>query len=88
MAKRIALGLLVLASLTGVLGAQESSSKIAISLDPFPLVKGIDRSNNDADNSLPKFFLEPPMSFVYAKTPSAASVPTPLGWQPGLGIAF
>jgi hypothetical protein len=34
----------------------------------------------------PKFFIEPSMAFVYAKTPSSASVPTPQGWQPGLSI--
>ncbi|MDR1230674.1 MAG: autotransporter outer membrane beta-barrel domain-containing protein [Spirochaetaceae bacterium] len=34
----------------------------------------------------PGFFFEPSMAFVYAKTPANVSVPTPLGWQPGLGI--
>jgi hypothetical protein len=34
----------------------------------------------------PKFFFEPSMAFVYAKTPSSGSAPTPLGWQPGLSI--
>jgi hypothetical protein len=34
----------------------------------------------------PKFFFEPSLAFVYAKTPSLVSVPTPLGWQPGLSI--
>jgi hypothetical protein len=37
-----------------------------------------------------RFFIEPSMAFVYAKIPTSASVPTPLGWQPGLhiGVAF
>jgi hypothetical protein len=52
MAKRIVLGLLILAAAAGVLGAQEASGKIAISLDTFPLLKGIIWSDNDADNSL------------------------------------
>ncbi|MDR1024512.1 MAG: autotransporter outer membrane beta-barrel domain-containing protein [Treponema sp.] len=181
MAKRIALGLLVLAAITGVLGAQNApAAKAAVSLDLFPLFKGIIWSDSDADNSLfalapsfeylihphftlgaavdlyfgeavkidifyfglaahgrwyplssgldklfidtglgfnvfsldgetdskkggfagitmslkagyklmfnSRFFLEPSMAFVYAKTPSSASVPTPLGWQPGLSI--
>jgi hypothetical protein len=36
----------------------------------------------------PKFFVEPSMAFVYAKTPASSSVPTPLGWQPGLSLGF
>ncbi|MDR1318892.1 MAG: autotransporter outer membrane beta-barrel domain-containing protein [Treponema sp.] len=183
MAKRIVLGLLVLAAVTGVLGAQEGSSpgaKMAASLDAFPLAKGIIWSDNDEDDSMfalasnfeyllfphftvggvmdmyfgkasdidifyfglaahgrwyplssgldklfldaglgfnvfsldgetgskkggfagmtislkagyklmfgSHFFVEPSMAFVYAKTPSRVSVPTPLGWQPGLNI--
>jgi hypothetical protein len=183
MAKRIALGLLVLAAVTGVVGAQASSSaKMAVSLDTFPLVKGLIWTDSDADNSLfalapsfeyqlrphltvgaaadlyfgknldtsvlyfgiaahgrwytqssgldkffidaglgfnmfsydgefdsddggysgftmslkagykllftPKFFVEPSMAFVYAKIPSLATVPTPVGWQPGLSIGI
>jgi hypothetical protein len=34
----------------------------------------------------PAFFIEPSMAFVYAKTAGLVSVPTPLGWQPGLSI--
>jgi hypothetical protein len=34
----------------------------------------------------PHFFVEPSMAFVYAKRPIMGSVPTPLGWQPGLII--
>jgi hypothetical protein len=188
MVKRIVLGLLVLAAVTGVLSAQEApaeqsadgTAKMAVSLDLFPLVKGIIWSDSDADNSLfalapnfeylirphftvgaaadlyfgkasnidilyfglaahgrwyplssgpdklfidaglgfnvfaldgktdsdrggfagltmslkagyrltliPHLFVEPSMAFVYAKTPSFGSVPTPLGWQPGLSI--
>jgi hypothetical protein len=190
---KIVLGLLVLAAVTGVLYAQEEApagqttagaAKLAVSLDLFPLVKGIVWSDSDADNSLfalapgfeylirphftmgvaadlyfgeagkidifyfgfaahgrwyplspgldklfidtglgfnvfaldgetdskkggfagiimslkagyklmftSKFFLEPSMAFVYAKTPKTTTVPTPLGWQPGLsiGVAF
>jgi hypothetical protein len=185
MAKKIVLGLLVLAAVTGVLGAQQApAGKIAVSLDTFPLVKGLIWSDGDLDNSLfalasgfeyllrphfsmgaaadiyfgeaskidimyfglaahgrwyplssgtdkffvdaglgfnmfsldgetdsdmggftgitmslkagyklmfsSRFFVEPSMAFVYAKIPSAVSVPTPLGWQPALsaGIAF
>jgi hypothetical protein len=33
-----------------------------------------------------RFFVEPSMGFVYAKTGS--SIPTPSGWQPGLNIGF
>jgi hypothetical protein len=38
----------------------------------------------------PKFFVEPSMSYVYAKIPGVVYVPTPTGWQPGLsaGIVF
>jgi hypothetical protein len=182
MAKRIVLGLLVLAAVTGVLSAQEASEPVTVSasLDVFPLAKGIIWSDNDADNAMfalapsfeylihphftvggaldmyfgeasnisifyfgltvhgrwyplspgldklfldaglgfnafspdgetdskkgsfagftmslkagyklmftPNFFVEPSMAFVYAKTPSVVSVPTPLGWQPGLSI--
>jgi hypothetical protein len=35
-----------------------------------------------------KFFVEPSMAYVYAKLPSSASVPTPLGWQPGLAVGM
>jgi hypothetical protein len=183
MAKNIVVGLLVLAAATGLLGAQEApagEAKMAVSLDAFPLVKGIVWSDIDADNAMfalapnfeyllrphfsvggaldmyfgkaldidifyfglaahgrwypfssgpdklfldaglgfnvfafdgkvdadkggfagitmslragyklmftRNFFVEPSMAFVYAKTASAASVPTPLGWQPGLSI--
>lgn len=180
MAKRIVLGLLILAAAAGVLGAQEGAAKMALSLDAFPLVKGIIWSDSNADNSLfalapgfeylvrprftlgasgdlyfgkaskinifyfglaahgrwypmssgldklfidaglgfnvfsldgetdpdrggfsgltmslkagykllftSRFFIEPSMAFVYAKIASLASVPTPLGWQPGLSI--
>jgi hypothetical protein len=170
MAKRIVLGLLVLAAIAGVLGAQDASAaKLAVGVDLFPLAKGVVWSDSDADNSLfaltpgfeylirphytlgaaadlyfglavhgrwyplspgldklfidaglgfnvfskdgktdsdgggltgitmslkagyklmftPQFFFEPSMAFVYAKTPTSASVPTPLGWQPGLSI--
>jgi hypothetical protein len=209
MAKKIVLGLLVLAVITGILGAQEDAdpqeeavpaeqtaspaapaaqtagdAKMAISLDVFPLVKGLLWSDSDLKNSLfalapnfeyllhphytlgaavdlyfgktsdidilyfgltahgrwyplssgldkffldaglgfnmfsldgktdsdrggfsgitislkagyklmfgSRFFLEPSMAFVYAKTASIGFIPTPLGWQPGLnmGITF
>jgi hypothetical protein len=184
MAKRIVLGLLILAAAPGVLGAQESAEKGAVSLDVFPLGKGVIWSDSELDNSLlalvpnfeyllrphhsigvaadiyfgkaseidilyfglavhrrwyplssgtdkffidaglgfnifaldgetgsdkggftgitmslkagyklmsnSRFFVEPSMAFVYAKIPNTASVPTPLGWQPGLsaGVAF
>jgi hypothetical protein len=181
MTKRILLGLLILAAVTGVVSAQ-GTGKMAASLDLFPLVKGIIWSDSDADDSMfalapgfeylisphysigaaadlyfgkyhdvdifyfglaahgrwypqstgldklfidaglgfnmfsldgesdpekggfsgltislktgyklvfNKFFVEPSMAFVYAKTPSRVSVPvTPLGWQPGLSIGF
>jgi hypothetical protein len=183
MAKRIVVGLLVLAAVTGFLGAQEAPAgepKMAVSLDASPLIKGIVWSDTDADNLMfalapnfeyllrphftvggsldmyfgkasdtdifyfglaahgrwypfstgldklfldaglgfnvfafdgkadadkggfagltmslkagyklifsPNFFVEPSMAFVYAKTASVTSVPTPLGWQPGLSI--
>jgi hypothetical protein len=182
MTKRIVLGLLILAVVTGFLGAQQTATeaKMAINLDVFPLAKGIIWSDNDADNLLValapnfeylirphftmgaaadlyfgkasdisifylglaahgrwyplstgldklfldaglgfnmfaydgeiksdrggfagltislragyklmltrNFFVEPSMAFVYAKIPSVGSVPTPLGWQPGLSI--
>jgi hypothetical protein len=37
---------------------------------------------------LNKFFIEPSMAFVYAKTPVSqiSDFPTPIGWQPGLSI--
>ena len=35
----------------------------------------------------PGFFVEPSMSFVYAKV-SPTGVPTPLGWQPSLNIGW
>jgi hypothetical protein len=187
MAKRIVVGLLVLAAIGGVLAAQEApegqaatgTAKIAVGLDLFPLAKGIIWTDNDADNSAfalapafeylvaphftvgavvdlyfgqasdidilyfgltahgrwypqssgpdklfvdtglgfnvfaldgetdskkggfsgltmslkagyklmltSKFFIEPAMAFVYAKTPYGGG-PTPLGWQPGLSI--
>jgi hypothetical protein len=178
MAKRILLGLLILAAVSGVLCAQE---KVSIGLDLFPLVKGIIWSDSDAKNSmfalapgfeysisstlsigaaadiyigeatdvdvlyfglaahgrwypqsnqdrlfidaglgfnlfsrdgetdsdkggfagltislktgykllLNRLFIEPSIAFVYAKTPTSASVPiTPLGWQPGLSIGM
>ncbi|MDR1107462.1 MAG: hypothetical protein LBL19_00330, partial [Spirochaetaceae bacterium] len=66
MAKRIVLGLLVLAVITGVLGAQNASAaKLAVGLDLFPLVKGIVWSDSGADNSL--FALAP--SFEYLVRP-------------------
>jgi hypothetical protein len=49
MAKRILLGLLILAAFSGVLCAQEA--KMAISLDLFPLAKGIIWSDSDKKNS-------------------------------------
>jgi hypothetical protein len=180
MAKRILLGLLILAAVSGILSAQE---RVSIGLDLFPLAKGIIWSNSDVKNSvaalapsfeyllnsqlalgaamdiyigkaldidilyfglaahgrwypqsnqdrlfidaglgfnlfsrdgetdsdkggfagltislktgykllLNRLFVEPSIAFVYAKTPTSASVPiTPLGWQPGLsiGVAF
>jgi hypothetical protein len=179
MVKKILLGLLALAAIAAV-EAQEA--KMAISLDVFPLVKGIDWSDSDRDNSMfalapnfeylmrphfsvggamdlyfgeasnvsilyfglvahgryyfqsagfdkffidaglgfnmfsldgefgsskggfmglvsslkagyklmfgAKFFAEPSMAFVYAKTASAVTIPTPLGWQPGLNIGI
>jgi hypothetical protein len=38
----------------------------------------------------PRFFVEPSMAYVYAKTGFGSGVPTPLGWQPGLiaGVSF
>jgi hypothetical protein len=68
MAKRIVLGLLVLAA--GVLGAQEvpagqtaaGAAKMAVSLDLFPLAKGIIWSDNDVDNSL--FALVPGFEYL------------------------
>ncbi|MDR2746387.1 MAG: hypothetical protein LBB77_02975 [Treponema sp.] len=33
----------------------------------------------------PKFFVEPSMAYVYAKT-NSVSAPTPLGWQAGLNV--
>jgi hypothetical protein len=186
MAKKILLGLLILAAVTGVVSAQ-GTGKMAASLDLFPLVKGIIWSDSDADNSLfalapgfeyliaphysigagadlyfgeaanvdifyfgltahgrwypqstgldklfidaglgfnmfsfdgeidpdkslgigftgitmslklgyklmftSNFFAEPSMAFVYAKTPTRITTPTPFGWQPGLsiGVAF
>jgi hypothetical protein len=35
-----------------------------------------------------KFFVEPSMFYVYAKTPSITYVPTPNGWQPGLSVGL
>jgi hypothetical protein len=73
MAKQIVLGLLILAVITGFLGAQEANapaekkaasteSKWAISLNLFPLAKGIIWSDSDKDNSL--FALAPAFEFV------------------------
>ena len=36
----------------------------------------------------PKFFVEPSMFYVYAKTPTAVYIPTPTGWQPGLSVGL
>ena len=36
----------------------------------------------------PKFFVEPSMFYVYAKTPSVMYIPTPSGWQPGLSVGL
>jgi hypothetical protein len=64
MAKRILLGLLVLAAVTGVLGAQEEApaAKMAVSLDLSPLLKGIIWSDSDADNAL--FALAPNFEYL------------------------
>jgi hypothetical protein len=87
MAKKIVLGLLVLAAITGFLGAQEADapaeaanapaqaaaasaekkaaskeSKGAISLDLFPLIRGIIWTDNDKDISM--FALAPAFEFV------------------------
>jgi hypothetical protein len=35
----------------------------------------------------PKFFMEPSLAYVYAKT-GVFGVPTPLGWQPSLNIGI
>ncbi|MDR0599590.1 MAG: hypothetical protein LBG84_05850 [Treponema sp.] len=179
MIKRVVLGLLVLAALTGAAWAQ--GSKFAVSLDAAPLVKGFIWGDSDAKNSqfalspgveflmaphftlggvvdlwfgknanvsvsymaltahgrwyplsagldklfvdaglgfnrfaydgesdpakggmtgltfslkmgyklmFSKFFVEPSMAFVYAKTPSSSTFPTPLGWQPGLALGM
>ncbi|MDR2501202.1 MAG: autotransporter outer membrane beta-barrel domain-containing protein [Treponema sp.] len=80
MAKKIVLGLLVLAAITGFLGAREADapaeaanaparaaaepaeSKWAVSLDLFPLTKGIIWSDSDKDNAL--FALAPAFEFA------------------------
>ncbi|MDR3146789.1 MAG: autotransporter outer membrane beta-barrel domain-containing protein [Treponema sp.] len=72
MAKRIVVGLLVLAAVGGVLAAQEApegqaatgTAKIAVGLDLFPLAKGIIWTDNDADNSL--FALTPAFEYLVA----------------------
>jgi hypothetical protein len=50
MAKKILLGLLILAAVSGVVCAQgtSTSGKMAVSLDLFPLVKGIIWTDNDS----------------------------------------
>jgi hypothetical protein len=53
MAKRILLGLLILAAVAGVVSAQEA--KMAIGLDLFPLAKGIIWSDKDEENSMTAF---------------------------------
>lgn len=35
-----------------------------------------------------KFFVEPGLSYVYAKTPGVAYIPTPAGWQAGLKVGL
>jgi hypothetical protein len=67
MAKRIVLGLLVLAVVTGVLSAQEEEAadggaKLAVSLDLFPLVKGIIWSDVDDDDAM--FALAPNFEYL------------------------
>jgi hypothetical protein len=64
MAKRIVLGLLILAVVTGFLGAQEApkEAKMAVSLDLFPLVKGIIWSDIDEDNGM--FALAPVFEYL------------------------
>jgi hypothetical protein len=52
MAKKILLGLLILAAVAGVACAQEGAGKAAVNLDLFPLAKGIIWSDSDAENSL------------------------------------
>jgi hypothetical protein len=177
MRKRIVLGLLILAAVSGFVGAQQ----MALSVDAMALVKGIDWSDSDRNNSLiplavnfeylvspritvgagadlyfgenakfdffylglvahgryygqstgldkffieaglglnmgswdgefdddkggfsglvgslkvgykllfGKFFAEPSMAFVYAKTSALTNAPTPRGWQPGLNIGM
>jgi hypothetical protein len=65
MTKRILWGLLILAVPTGILGAQEASgsggAKGAVSLDTFPLAKGIIWSDGNADDGL--FALAPGFEF-------------------------
>jgi hypothetical protein len=68
MAKKIVVGLLVLAIAAGVLGAQEAPGRIAVNLDVFPLFKGIIWSDTDSDNSL--FALAP--AFEYLISPHFA----------------
>jgi hypothetical protein len=48
MTKRILLGLLILAAVSGFVGAQQ----MALSVDAMPLVKGIDWSDSDSKDSL------------------------------------
>jgi hypothetical protein len=72
MTKKIVLGLLVVVAVAGFLGAQEAApaenkaasgeTKMAISLDAFPLTKGIIWSDNDADNTM--FALVPTFEFL------------------------
>jgi hypothetical protein len=61
MAKRILLGLLILAAVTGVVSAQ-GTGRMAVSLDLFPLVKGIIWSDSDLDNSM--FALAPGFEYL------------------------
>jgi hypothetical protein len=60
--KKTVLGLLVLASAAGLLGAQEA--KMAFGVDTFPLVKGFSWSDMDAKNSL--LALSPGFEFLIA----------------------
>jgi hypothetical protein len=66
MAKKIVLGLLVLAAVTGFLGAQEASSsaKISVGLDVFPMFKGFVWGDSDADDFM--FALAPKVEFLVA----------------------
>jgi hypothetical protein len=75
MKKKVLLLALALASAAGFLGAQENAgeapaeqaaggAKIALSLDTFPLIKGVIWSDSDADNS--QFALAPVFEFLVA----------------------